>query len=1618
MRSATSSDSEFLKEVRDSRLSSYQSTPQDINAHYSDEGQIQADYHKRFAFELIQNADDAMADVDGQKRVLFELDGNTLLVANTGRPIDEDDVEALCTMSYTTKDASEDDEEAPIGHKGRGFSSVLDLTDSPQVYSTGISFEFDRSRASDPIYEVVDSAEDWTRTDINGIPLMRLPFPPKETPERVEELLDDGFNTVFRFELKSNDLREDALSSISDLDEHTAVFLQNLEELELSLDGSTEEWGIQRKTKEADNLQSSLEFVTVEHKEDESETDRSTFALFSRQRIPIDGNTGGIDTNTWGEVDTTRVGLALRVTHKSGEIHLESLEERPFLHVFLPTEERCPIPALVNGAFYTKISRTSVDVTADENNYNALLLEQVADLIASDVLSYAERTATSPAQVLGWLDFTHLTEEARESDDTLEGRFVSALRSSFADVPFLPKFSPSGESADSVSLREVVIPYHSETRPRIAEYIARIHGDEYLDVPGVEATGYFPDISLLSNENAGVLSSLNATVLSATDVPAVLGEVDDDRSPLNKYPDPDDELAVDPILQVLIWVYETISDRDEILDEFKSACRGASVFPVGRPSERGIVRHVAKTGQDTREFFFPPQNDIPDVNLPEIEFLSPPLYRPELGVDSRRQSELVADLKPALESIWDVKEFEFEQVTREAIFPVLQSPRQLEADDTPLRNYGVLELVWRLASESVTPDSPLPHIERTQTLHQLCLLPVPTRSGGWRPACRVYFGEDWQPDASKAKQIEPLLDATGIKEAHYLAPPETFPEVGQGDADGDVTDLGEETRFDEWRDFFRWLGVSPHVRVTPLFDPQTRRDLMSTKGIERSNNPSALDALDEPLWEEYKEHLTNSLDESAGERGEYDSIYRMQSLEFLDQFIRAVQRDEEDGETAPDSSLGTRLLEHITQWWPESLQEYHHPTLATHDVSSFSRRNQNCPKEREKRRVGLNLWLWQLKHARWCPTGHGVRQPDEVWMPTESVRSRFQLTDGYLLPVLQSSVAERTHESAGFYIAVGVRRDLSQSTFQPRDARIVIDTLANTFTDETGGLSSESEVTNSIRQIKSAYRYISELLPALADQQRTIRDETWRTAQSELADSRILCRRDEDEFVFTRASEAYFVDAPDVLEQIPIGGLPVFVLREPEAVRFGVHFDIRDLESVTTATPRFIDERTDLRDRLLDELEQAAPYILCRLEAERQSQELITRDLSGMRSFLNDLDVVDAIEVDYELTHDDETLTVTSEPPYYLDRRDRSRGEPAIPIVRAAENSDEQYRYLARAICGALDVTQFEGVVTMLTATDDSQRRDYLRLAGAPSSRNEIESKRRGLHEDADSDGGVSPTPNEPSPQEPDYGAENTADPATESIEERTPRRQERPVYSPAELAIGGDRETIIVEPDPESDEVGGEDSDTGDGGGGSGAGGNTSQEYRSAIDSLGMKITMRYEQARLRDPELGFDFEALGNSPADYVFAVDTEQNIEDARDDPIAGPAIETLNEDIGLPLPYPGFDILTVNPDTGEADRLIELKSSGNDTRTPGITWNEWKTARTSEVSDRFYLYIVGNLRKDIRAEPYIREIPNPFELLRAETEERTETTREVKVNVTNFRKRGRIHETQLTNVEETD
>jgi hypothetical protein len=103
--------------------------------------------------------------------------------------------------------------------------------------------------------------------------------------------------------------------------------------------------------------------------------------------------------------------------------------------------------------------------------------------------------------------------------------------------------------------------------------------------------------------------------------------------------------------------------------------------------------------------------------------------------------------------------------------------------------------------------------------------------------------------------------------------------------------------------------------------------------------------------------------------------------------------------------------------------------------------------------------------------------------------------------------------------------------------------------------------------------------------------------------------------------------------------------------------------------------------------------------------------------------------------------------------------------------------------------------------------------------------------------------------------------------------------------------------------------------------------------------------------------------------------------------------------IPLEWPGFDVLTLNPaNKDEVDRVIELKSSGVCSRFQEISWNEWKSASSNQLRHRFYLYLVGNLRSDLNgSKPFIRAIRDPFEQLIAEIQVSRRLERKVQLAV---------------------
>ena len=185
---------EFIVQKSQKSLNAYREQPKLIMEHArSEQDTAQGGYAHRQLFELVQNSADALLDSPKGKSILIRLTAGFLYCADDGTPIDEDGIEGLMFDRMSSKRQT-----AAIGRFGRGFKSVLGVTDAPEFYSRSGSFSFEKKRAAERIAKV-SLAERY--------PVLRLPEPiepddARETDEELRELMSWATNVV-RLPLKT-----------------------------------------------------------------------------------------------------------------------------------------------------------------------------------------------------------------------------------------------------------------------------------------------------------------------------------------------------------------------------------------------------------------------------------------------------------------------------------------------------------------------------------------------------------------------------------------------------------------------------------------------------------------------------------------------------------------------------------------------------------------------------------------------------------------------------------------------------------------------------------------------------------------------------------------------------------------------------------------------------------------------------------------------------------------------------------------------------------------------------------------------------------------------------------------------------------------------------------------------------------------------------------------------------------------------------------------------------------------------------------------------------------------------------------------------------------------------
>ncbi|MBE4775552.1 DEAD/DEAH box helicase [Streptomyces caniscabiei] len=137
-----------VDELFERAISAYRANSNLITEHANQEESIRVGgYSNRTLLELVQNAADAMSGAAeheegaGRVEIVLDLDRQTLYCANAGRPFSRS---GLTTLAHAHLSGKRGDE---IGRFGLGFKSVLAVTETPQVFSRSVAFEFNSAKA-------------------------------------------------------------------------------------------------------------------------------------------------------------------------------------------------------------------------------------------------------------------------------------------------------------------------------------------------------------------------------------------------------------------------------------------------------------------------------------------------------------------------------------------------------------------------------------------------------------------------------------------------------------------------------------------------------------------------------------------------------------------------------------------------------------------------------------------------------------------------------------------------------------------------------------------------------------------------------------------------------------------------------------------------------------------------------------------------------------------------------------------------------------------------------------------------------------------------------------------------------------------------------------------------------------------------------------------------------------------------------------------------------------------------------------------------------------------------------------------------------------------------------
>jgi hypothetical protein len=326
----------------------------------------QRDYAGRYPIELLQNAHDACSDARVQGRVRFELTSTALLVANEGEPFDAKRVRSLVRQG--TSEKADQRRRRTIGYKGVGFSSVFEVSRTPQVIgASGLAFGFDRARARALVRSHLRIGPRTVAA--RNFPFRLEPGDWRVDAQHVARLLDAGFATVIRLPLREDQSPDRVWAHLkTQLVPETLIFLPSVDRLECQFGDASFS---ARSARGHASRHGRIVHVDTQDGERVSWIVRSASEPVSPEVVEA------LEDPAWRDVDALRLTVGLPWRRRRVD---PDAPEMP-LHVYFPTSERTGRSCLVHADFCMDSSRSQILLDGPAGEINRIAADGIARLL-------------------------------------------------------------------------------------------------------------------------------------------------------------------------------------------------------------------------------------------------------------------------------------------------------------------------------------------------------------------------------------------------------------------------------------------------------------------------------------------------------------------------------------------------------------------------------------------------------------------------------------------------------------------------------------------------------------------------------------------------------------------------------------------------------------------------------------------------------------------------------------------------------------------------------------------------------------------------------------------------------------------------------------------------------------------------------------------------------------------------------------------------------------------------------------------------------------------------------------------------------------------------------------